>query len=62
MQIEQLLYNPLGIRQNTTTNHLKNSAQLVLIFGAKELLLDKGTYDELRDLYPSAYFIGGTTS
>jgi len=62
MQIEQLLYDRSGIRQNEVTNHLKNKAQFVLLFGAKELLLEKRIYDELRDLYPSAYFIGGTTS
>ncbi len=62
MQIEQVLYDSSGIQRNTVTKDLKNKAQFVLIFGAKELLLDKRIYDELRDLYPNAYFIGGTTS
>jgi len=62
MQIEQVLYDSSGIRHNTFTNDLKNKAQFVLVFGTKELLLEKRIYDELRDLYPSAYFIGGTTS
>jgi len=62
MQIEQLLYNRLGIRQNTISNQLQNTAQFVLVFGAKKLLLDNRIYNELRDLYPNAYFIGGTTS
>ena len=62
MQIEQVLYDSSGIQKHTVTNDLKNKAQFVLIFGAKELLLEKRIYDELRDLYPSAYFIGGTTS
>jgi hypothetical protein len=62
MQIEQLLYNSSGIRQDNGTNDLRNKAQFVLVFGAKELLLNNRIYDELRDLYPSAYLIGGTTS
>ena len=62
MQIEQLLYNSSGLRQQVGTNHLKNKAQFVLIFGAKALFLDNRIYTELRDLYPNAYFIGGTTS
>ena len=62
MQIEQLLYDHFGKRQKIGTNHLKNKAQFVLIFGAKELLLDNRIYNELRDLYPRSYFIGGTTS
>ena len=63
VQIEQLLYDRSGVRQNATASlHLKNKAQFVLLFGAKELLLKKRIYDELRDLYPSAYLIGGTTS
>jgi len=62
MQIEQLLYDSSGIRLNGETNHLKGKAQFVLVFGAKELLLDNQIYDELRSLYPNAYLIGGTTS
>lgn len=62
MQIEQILYDRSGIRVSTVTNQLRDKAQFVLIFGAKELLLDKRIYDELRDLYPNAYLIGGTTS
>jgi len=62
VQIEQLLYNRSGIRQNKSTSDLRNKAQFVLVFGTKELLLDSPIYDELRDLYPSAYLIGGTTS
>lgn len=62
MQIEQLLYDSSGIRQNVVTNNLRDEAQFVLVFGAKELLLDNQIYDELRNLYPNAYLIGGTTS
>jgi len=62
MQIEQLVYDRSEVRRNTGINHLRNKAQFVLIFGAKELLLDKGIYDEVRNLYPRAYLIGGTTA
>ena len=62
MKIEQLIYNSLGVKITAETNHLKNKAQFVLIFGAKKLLSEKRIYDELRDLYPNAYLIGGTTS
>lgn len=62
MQIEQLLYDPSGNRQHVTTNHLKDKAQFVLLFGAKNLLLEKTIYNEIRDLYPRAYLLGGTTS
>ena len=62
MQIEQVLYDSSGIRHNTFTNDLRNKAQFLLVFGTKELLLEKRIYNELRDLYPRAYFIGGTTS
>ncbi len=62
MQIEQWIYNSSGIRQTKGTNDLRNKAQFVLVFGTKELLLNNCIYDELRDSYPSAYLIGGTTS
>lgn len=62
MQIEQLIYDSSGTQIITETNHLKHKAQFVLIFGAKKLLSEKHIYDELRNLYPNAYFIGGTTS
>jgi hypothetical protein len=62
MQIEQLIYDSLGIRQNIETTYLRNKTQFVLIFGPKDLLLENRIYNELRDLYPNAYFIGGTTS
>jgi hypothetical protein len=62
MQIEQLIYDSLGIRQNTETSYLRNKAHFVLVFGSKDLLLENQIYDQLRDLYPNAYFIGGTTS
>jgi hypothetical protein len=62
MQIEQLIYNRLGIREDTEISYLGNRAQFVLIFGSKDLFLENRIYDQLRDLYPSAYFIGGTTS
>jgi len=62
MQIEQLLYNNEGIRQNTAAIHLKDKAQFVLLFGEKNLLANNRIFDELRSFYPNAYFLGGTTS
>lgn len=62
MQIEQLLYDRTGNKKKTGTNVLRDKAQFVLIFGAKNLLLNNRIYDELRDLYPNAYLIGGTTA
>lgn len=62
MQIEQLLYDSAGNRRTLTTTALGNKAQFVLIFGAKNLLLNNRIYDELRALYPKAYLIGGTTA
>lgn len=62
MQIEQLIYNRSGIREDAETNKLGTRAQFVLIFGSKELFLEKRIYDQLRNLYPNAYLIGGTTS
>lgn len=62
MQIEQLLYDSGGNRQKNTVNVLRDKAQFVLIFGAKKLLLNNRIYDELRDLYPNAYLLGGTTA
>jgi len=62
MQIEQLLYDSAGNRHPQGSPALGNKAQFVLIFGAKNLLLDNLIYDELRTLYPKAYLIGGTTA
>lgn len=62
MQIEQLLYDSSGNRQNTENTALRDKAQFVLIFGAKKLLLNNQIYNELRILYPNAYLIGATTA
>lgn len=62
MQIEQILYDKTGNKTKNIANNLKDKAQFVLVFGSKNLLLEHPFYDELKDLYPNAYLIGGTTA
>ena len=62
MQIEQLFFDSDGHQQIAAKLSLQDKAQFVLIFGAKKRLLSHEIYDELRQLYPNAYLIGGTTA
>ena len=62
MKIEQSIYDNTGQIIKHPDKHSKFSAQFVMIFGAKELLLNQQIYNELRSLYPGAYLIGGTTA
>ena len=62
MQIEQIIYDSSGRRNPAGAPILSNKAQFVLIFGNKEQLLQPHIYEELRQLYPAAYLLGGTTA
>jgi hypothetical protein len=62
LQIEQLFFDSDGHKQAAAKLSLQDKAQFVLIFGTKKRLLSHEIYDELRQLYPKAYLIGGTTA
>ena len=62
MQVEQIIYDSSGRRNPAGAPILSNKAQFVLIFGNKEQLLQPHIYEELRQLYPAAYLLGGTTA
>lgn len=48
---------------NILSEHgLKDSAQVVLLFGETELLKDPKIYEEVHNLYPNAHIVSGSTA
>ena len=62
MRIEQSLWKDPGGWQQPSATELADGAQLVLVFGATELLDRKDVLDELRHIYPEAHYIGCSTA
>jgi hypothetical protein len=62
MRTEQLHYTSEGIWQKHTGNTSLPDAQLVLVFGNRELLLEQQHYDYIHAQYPVAQIIGCSTS
>ena len=58
MKIEQINWT----QNENQTIQLKNSAQLVLIFGSTKNFKNSHNYKQIRNLYPNAYLMGCSTS
>ena len=43
-------------------NHLKNTAQLVFLFGETSLLKDSGNFQQVADFYPRAHILAASTA
>lgn len=62
MQTNQSIYTPSrGWTTTGNSGHLQD-AQLVLLFGSKELLKERGVIDEVRSFYPAAHIAGCSTA
>jgi hypothetical protein len=62
MKIEQSIWMPGTGWSPQPSAKLKNTAQLVLMFGATDLLSDTMLFDAVRSFYPAAHIVGCTTS
>jgi len=61
MQTEQWIYNAKGWAQKSDSG-LLSSAQLVFLFGNRELLKNQDRIDEVKLMYPNAEIVGCSTS
>lgn len=59
MIIEQILYENNRFNGNTS---LGNKAQCVMVFGCRQLIEDNSVFDDIREIYPSAYIMGCSTA
>ena len=62
MKTEQSIYSQANGWLKKTDNNLGSSAQLVFVFGNRELLKEQKQIDYLKGLYPSANIVGCSTS
>ncbi|MCE5314995.1 MAG: FIST N-terminal domain-containing protein [Armatimonadota bacterium] len=62
MQTEQFRWTDEAGWQGGFPGHLGKSAQLVLVFGGRELLLQRQCFDEISAAYPSAKIFGCSTA
>jgi hypothetical protein len=62
MKTEQIIYSQAIGWEKKLENNLGNKAQLVFVFGNKELLKEQQHIDYLRKEYPSAQIVGCSTS
>ncbi len=62
MKIEQRIYSESSGWEIKSDNHLGKTAQLVFLFGNKELLKMQQHIDFIKNNYPSAQIIGCSTS
>jgi len=63
MKVEQLLYrHDAFIKDEKSEPFSGNGKQLVLAFGAKEMLEKNSIYEELKTLYPAASLVLCSTS
>ena len=46
----------------TKDNSLGDSANLVMVFGSRDLISDSSKFDEIKAMYPNAHIISGSTS
>lgn len=46
----------------TKDNSLGEAANLVMVFGSRDLISDSSKYDEIKAMYPNAHIISGSTS
>lgn len=61
MKLEQILWRE-GAGWLPAQRKLAESAQLVMLFGAPELIARKTTFGEIKEIYPQAYVFGCSTS
>jgi hypothetical protein len=62
MRTEQLQWTAEGGWQDINVKNLGTSADLVIAFGSRSILEDAGKYHELRQKYPNAHVLMGSTS
>ncbi len=62
MQSEQLIWTRDSSWQPHGNVHLNGSADLVLAFGNRNVLLDSARFNEIRSRYPNAHIITGSTA
>lgn len=62
MKTEQVILTKAGKWETMSCNNLGAIAQLVFIFGSKELLKAQHNFDYVRNLYPHAEIVGCSTS
>ena len=62
MKTEQCIYSEASGWVKKSGNNLSNSAQLVFLFGNKELLKEQPQIDYIRSSYPLAQIVGCSTS
>jgi len=61
LKIEQIIWKE-GTGWLSAQRKLAGSAQLVLLFGAPELIARNTTFAEIKEIYPGAYVFGCSTS
>jgi len=62
MKIEQRRWTNEGGWELVTENGLNETANLVLAFGGRDNLADSTRYNEIREFYPNAHILTGSTS
>lgn len=66
MKTEQQHWKPTTgwkkLSANNSTDTLQDLAQLVMVFGNRQLLEDASKFDELRKMYPKAHLLSGSTA
>ncbi len=62
MKTEQIVFTGKQIWETRSTHNLSLLAQLVLVFGNKDLLKEQQHFDHIRGLYPNADIVGCSTS
>jgi len=62
MKLEQNKWTAAGGWKPGAPGALRDSAQLVLVFGATAIMKDPQHYEAIRTAYPGAHIMGGTTS
>lgn len=62
MRTEQLQWTSREGLRTVSDNGLSHSADLVLAFGGRRILADPARFDELRQRYPNAQIVSGSTS
>ena len=62
MKTEQRQWTAEGGWMQTKTTGISDSADLVFVFGSRTLLEDSSKYNEVKEFYPAANIIVGSTS
>jgi len=62
MRTEQTIYSQANNWETKSNNNLSDKAQLVFLFGNKNLLKEQEHFDHVRECYPNADIVGCSTS